>query len=135
MAQTTSLAFPRMFDVAKNRVAVITDNQSVVNRTRLLMLTDPTEVYDNPNQGVGLKRYLWQYNGPNVKAAIQDRIREQLRLHEPCCVPDETAFADGLLFSPDEYPDEIQDIQRLKMTVGIKTTYGANLEVQLNVDN
>ena len=56
---TNSLAWPSMFDVARNKVSVIEDNQSVVNRSKLLILTDPTELYMNPNFGVGLKKYLW----------------------------------------------------------------------------
>ena len=64
---TNSLAWPSMFDVARNKVSVIEDNQSVVNRSKLLILTDPTELYMNPNFGVGLKKYLWQYNTANQK--------------------------------------------------------------------
>ena len=68
MASTSSLAFPQMFDVARNTVGVIEDNESVVNRSRLLILTEPTELHMNPDFGVGLKRYIWQYNTDNQKA-------------------------------------------------------------------
>lgn len=59
---TNSLSFPNMFDVARNKVGVISDNESIVNRSRLLILTEPTELYHNPDFGVGLKRHLWHYN-------------------------------------------------------------------------
>lgn len=131
MAETTSLSFPKMFNVSGNQVAVLEDSQSVVNRTRLLILTEPTELYNNPNQGVGLKRYLYQYNTDNQKAIIKDRIVDQLRIHEPCVVADDTQFADGLLFTGDSTSIE-QEYNQLKMTVAVKTTFGDTLNVTLN---
>lgn len=92
MANTTSLAFPRMFDVSQNKVSVLTDSISIVNRTRLLMLTDPTSLYNEPEQGVGLRRYIGRYNTENVRAEVRDRIVEQLRAYEPCVVPDKTEW-------------------------------------------
>ena len=92
--KTNSWSFPNIFNVAQNQVATLQDERSVVNRSRLLILTEPTEVYNEPNQGVGLKRHLWQYNNENQKAIIKDRIVNQLRLHEPQCIPDDTEFSD-----------------------------------------
>ena len=66
---------------------------SIVNRSKLLILTEPTELYNNPDFGVGLKRHLFQYNNENQKAIIRDRIVEQLRLHEPCVDPDKIGRA------------------------------------------
>lgn len=117
-----------MLDITTNKINIVTDEASVVNRTRLLILTESTELYNNPDFGVGLKRYLWQYNTENVRAMLKDRIKDQLRLHEPCVEADQTEFSDNLMdeeinrFSPQEY-------NRLKMTVGLKTTFGgvANL--------
>ena len=120
-----------MFDVARNRVGVLEDKVSVVNRCRLLMLTEPTELYNNPDFGVGLKRYLWQYNTENTKAMMKDRIVAQLKLHEPSCVPDKTSFADGLLFTGDD--DSIaQEFNKLKMTVGVQTVFGDSVNVELD---
>lgn len=125
---TNSLAFPNMFDVSRNAVSVIEGNASIVNRSRLLIISEPTELYNNPNFGVGLKRHLWQYNRENEKALIRDRITDQLRIHEPACDADKTQYADGLLFSGDgEIVDN--DYNRLKITVSIKTVYGDTLEV------
>ena len=47
MAETTSLAFPNMFNITTNQVSVIENTNSVANRTRLLILTEPTELYNN----------------------------------------------------------------------------------------
>lgn len=134
---TNSLSFPNMIDPVRNRVATKTDNASVVNRTRLLMLTEPTELYNEPIFGVGLKRYLFQYNNENVKAMIKDKIVEQLRLFEPCCDAQATEFTDGLIFTGDT---DTQDFNVLKMSVGLKTIYGdvetINLsDLQAIIDN
>lgn len=130
---TSSLAWPTMFDVARNRVAVLEDNTSIVNRTKLLMLTDPTEVYNGPNQGVGLKKYLWQYNTDNTKALIQDNIINQLSLHEPYVTAEETQFSDGLLFTGSQTDFDIaQNYNQLKMTVAVQTIYGDTANIDFN---
>lgn len=134
MAETTSLQWPNMFDIARNQVAVMEDNTSVVSRTRLLILSEPTSLYNDPDFGVGLIRHLWHYNNANEKAIIKDRIVKQLRINEPYVIPDQTQFADGLLFTGGSEPDfSAQEYNRLKMTVGLKTTYNEMLEV--NIDN
>lgn len=133
MASTTSLAFPTMFDVARNVVSVAEDTRAVVNRTRLLIMSEPTELHMNPDFGVGLKRHIWQYNNENQKAIIQDRIVEQLRLHEPCVKAEETKIADGLLFTGSNDSNQVtQDYNRLKMTVALTTVFGDSVEVKLN---
>lgn len=130
---TSSLAWPTMFDVARNRVAVLEDNTSIVNRTKLLLLTDPTEVYNEPNQGVGLKQYLWQYNTDNTKAMIQDRIKAQLDLYEPYVVPENTQFSDGLLFTGSNNTIDItQNCNQLKMTMAVQTIYGDTANIDFN---
>ena len=133
MAHTTSIAFPNLFDVARNRVATLEDNASIVNRSRLLFLTEPTELYNEPMFGLGLKRYLWQYNTDNVKALIQDKIVRQLDLYEPYAVADQTQFSDGLLFTgSSDSLNLIQDYNRLKMTVAIQTTYSDTASISFN---
>ncbi len=133
MANTTSLSFPLMFDVARNKVGVLEDNASIVNRSRLLILTEPTELYNEPDFGVGLKRHLWQYNTDNEKAIIADRIINQLELHEPYCIAKETQFANGLLFTGSKDSVSMtQDNNRLKMTVALKTTYEEVVNIDFN---
>jgi hypothetical protein len=129
MAKTTSLSFPNMFDIARNKVGVIEDNVSIVNRCRLLILTEPTSLYNNPRFGVGLKRHLWKYNTINEKTLIQDRIKDQLNIYEPCCDADKTVFSEGLLTNT---AAEQKDLNALKMTVGIQTVYGDALSLSLN---
>ena len=121
MAETTSIGFPNMFDVSRNCLSIISDSTSVINRSRLLILTEPTELYNNPDFGVGLKKYLWMYNQENTAAIVKDRIVEQLRKYEPCVDAEHTQFAPQT--SP-RSPDE-NDYNTLGMTVVLKTTFGS----------
>lgn len=132
MSNTQSLAFPNMFDVAKNKVSVFDGNQSIVNRCKLLILTEPTELFKNPTFGVGLKRYIWQYNTDNQKQIIRDKIVAQLRQNEPAVDADKTSFSDGLLFTGSTDNSAEQEYNILKMTVGLSTIYGDLLELNGN---
>ena len=130
---TTSWAFPNILDPVRNEVSILHDEGSVSNRVRLLILTDPTELYNEPTFGVGLRRYLWQYNTSNTKAIIQDRIRDELRMFEPSVVAEETQFAAGLLFTEGQMDTApIGSLNQLKMTVGLKTLFGDELKIDLN---
>ncbi len=131
--KTSSIAWPQMINVAQNQVAVLEDEKSVVNRSKLLILTEPTEIYNEPNQGVGLKRHLWHYNNGTEESIIRDRIVEQLRLHEPQCNPDNTQFVEGNLFTGSTSSEIAQKYNRLEMTVSIETTFGATLDVNFQV--
>jgi len=134
MAETTSLAFPNMFNITTNQVSVIENTNSVANRTRLLILTEPTELYNNPDFGVGLKRHLWKYNNEAEKGLVKDRITEQLRLHEPSVYPDKTQFADGLLFSESQVQNTALDGNTLSMTVALQTVFKDQVNVTLNYE-
>jgi len=137
MSKTNSIKFPNMIDVASNKVGLYTDNESVINRTRLLFLSDPTSLYNNPTFGVGLKRFLFQYNQPNTFAMIKDKMVDQLREHEPCVDPDQTVFSPGLISeeeNKDPFRNTVKDFNHLKMTVGLRTIYKEEVEVELNVN-
>lgn len=135
MAETTSLAFPNMFNITTNQVSVIEDTNSVANRTRLLILTEPTELYNNPDFGVGLKRHLWKYNNEAERGLVKDRITEQLRLHEPSVYPEKTQFSDGLLFSESQVQNTALDGNTLSMTVALQTVFKDQANVTLNYEN
>ena len=118
-----------MIDVARNKSAMAIDNASIVNRVRLLMLTEPTELYMNPTYGLGLKRYLFQYNNDNTIAMIRDRLIEQLRLWEPCVIPEKTVVQKGLLYTGTGDPD--QDYNHLKLTVTLQSKYGNTIQFDI----
>ena len=132
MEKTTSLAFPNMFNIANNKVSVLTDTESVGNRSRLLILSEQTELYNNPDFGVGLKRHMWKYNNDSEKGLVKDRIIQQLKLHEPCVEPEKTQFADGLLFSGDSSTNAAQDANHFKLTVGLHTIFKDDVSITLN---
>lgn len=129
MAYTNSWAWPNIFNVSQNQVNVVEDNKSIVSRTRLLILSEPTSLFNCPDFGVGLKRHLWQYNTENQKAIIKDRIVAQLKLNEPSVFPEKTQYANGLLFTGSPSDDINQDYNQLKMTVAVVTNYNETLEV------
>ena len=117
-----------MFDAVRGRTMVLEDTKSIVNRTRLLMLTDPTELYNEPDFGVGMKRYLWQYNSPNIKPMIRDKVAEQLSMYEPYCIPEETEYADGLIIT-DESNGSVDNPNVLNMSVALHTKLGATTTI------
>ena len=136
MAETTSLAFPNMFNIAANKVNVLENTNSVANRTRLLILTEPTELYNNPDFGVGLKRHLWKYNNTAERGLVKDRITEQLRLHEPCVYPEKTQYSDGLLFSEDESQNNpLTEHNTMSLTVALQTVFKEEVKIELNPDD
>ena len=125
-----------MFNIASNQVSVLNNTNSVANRTRLLILTEPTELYNNPDFGVGLKRHLWHYNNDAEKGLVKDRITQQLRLHEPCVYPDKTQYSDGLLFSGDQTQyNAALDSNTLAMTIALQTVFKEEAVVKLNSDD
>lgn len=134
MAQTTSLAFPNMFNITNNQVSVIENTASVANRTRLMILTEPTELYNSPDFGVGLKRHLWHYNNEAERGLVKDRITQQLRLHEPCVYPEQTKYVDGLLFSQSQSDNAALNGNALELTVIMQTIFKEDAQVTLNSD-
>lgn len=127
---TNSLSFPNMFDGARCRVGVLEGDQSIVNRTRLLILTDPESLYNEPDFGVGVKKYLWQYNSENTRARLRDNIREQLKMYEPCVDAEDTQFSDSLI--TENVSENAGNFNRLTMTVGLRTVFGNSVEVNLD---
>lgn len=124
-----------MFNIAQNRVSIYEDNQSVVSRCRLLMLTGPTELYNEPNQGVGLQGFLFRYNNENVKAQICDKCKEQFGIHDPAVDAPDTQWMNGLQFTEPSGNVNMSDAQgHVKMTIAVKTVFGDIVNVNLNSD-
>lgn len=128
--QTSSLNWPNIFDVSRNKCATAEDNASIVNRVKLMILTEPSELYMNPTFGVGLKKHLFKYNTENEKAEIRDKIVAQLKLWEPRVDADKTQFSDGLLYTGN-INSLGQEYNQLNMTVTLVTIYGDTLKVDL----
>tara|TARA_Y100001963_G_C6696060_1_gene407052 strand:- start:289 stop:702 length:414 start_codon:yes stop_codon:yes gene_type:complete len=69
-----------------------TDGHYVVNKTvkdmvkqnlRVLFLTGPGERVMHPHFGVGLRRYLFEPDLPQVRILLENRIREQVATYMP----------------------------------------------------
>lgn len=132
MAETTSISFPKMFNVVQGKVSTLEDSESVTNRVKLLMLTQPTELYNNPDFGVGLKKYIFQYNKSNTFAIIADRIKQQLTMYEPCCNIEQTNITEGLKYSGED--NSVTEPNKLNLTVEVSTTFGSKMSIPLNDD-
>lgn len=129
----SSWAWPNMFNVSRSQVNLYNDTRSITNRVKLLLLTEPTELYMNPTFGVGLKRYLYTYNNDNTIALIRDRLVEQLRLWEPSVIPEETQIVRGNLYSRDP-SDPISVSERmneLNLTITLVTIYRETVSFDL----
>lgn len=132
MAKTTSLAFPNMFNIATNQVSVLEDSTSITNRTRLMILTDPAELYNSPDFGVGIKRHLWKYNTDAERGVLKDNITEQLRMYEPCVYADKTKYYDGLLFTDPQNVGTANSGNNMAITVALQTVFKDEATVTLN---
>lgn len=128
MASTSSLAFPNMIDVVRNRVSVMKDASSVVNRTRLLLLTEPTELYNSPDFGAGLRRYLFHYNTDNTVAMIKDTIINQLLEYEPYVDATKTVFT----VKSNEDGTSVEQFNSLNMSVGLVTVFGDTATIEID---
>ena len=129
----SSWAWPNMFNVSRSQVNLYNDTRSITNRVKLLLLTEPTELYMNPTFGVGLKRYLYTYNNDNTIALIRDRLVEQLTLWEPSVIPEETQIVRGNLYSRDP-SDPISVSERmneLNLSITLVTIYRETVSFDL----
>lgn len=131
----SSWSWPNLFDVSRNQVNLYEDTKSITNRVKLLMLTEPTELYMSPNFGVGLKRYLFTYNNDNTIALIRDKLVEQLRLWEPSVIPDDTKVVRGLLSSqPSDLTTVTDKMSKLELTVTLKTIKQQEISFDITED-
>lgn len=131
----SSFSFPNMFDVARSKVNLYADAKSITNRVKLLLLTEPTELYMNPDFGVGLKKYMFTYNNDNTIALIQDKLVEQLSKWEPCVVADKTKVTRGI-DSPGFQSLSTAESEKnhLKLTVTLTTTYMQVVSFSIQAD-
>lgn len=121
----TSWSWPNLFDVARSKVNLYSNTKSLTNRVKLLLLTEPTELYMEPNFGVGLRKHIFKYNNDNVIALIQDELIEQLRLWEPGVIPEETKVVRGPNhnWDPSKWDTVSDRMNILDLQITIKTSY------------
>lgn len=134
----SSWSYPNLFDVARSKINLYVDATSVVNRVKLLLLTEPTELYMVPNFGVGLKKYMFTYNNDNTIAMIRDALIEQLRLWEPDVVPEETKVERGSNYTTDPNADlSVLNLNKLSLTITLTLAdmHVVSFDVSQKMDN
>lgn len=131
MANTSSISFPNMISVTQNKVNLLSDTASVANRVKLLMLTEPTELYNEPNFGVGLKRYIGRYNTDNVKAEIAQRTQEQVRIHEPSVDASSIEWSKGLEITGHNSYRKQDTSSNCDMTLKMTTNFQTSLSIDV----
>ena len=121
----SSWSWPNLFDVSRNKVNLYAGTQSIKNRVKLLLLTEPTELYNEPRFGVGLRKHIFKYNNDNVIALIKDDLIEQLRMWEPGVIPEETTVERSGNNHPDPNNLEVtsKEMNTLELYISVKTIY------------
>lgn len=125
----SSWSWPNLFDVARNKVNIYTDTKSIANRVKLLLLTEPTELYMVPNFGVGLRKYMFMYNNDNVPAMIRDELIEQLRLWEPAVIPEQTTVVRTELT---DAVVPVSEIDHMRLTITVVTSYMEQVSFEIS---
>lgn len=132
----SSWAWPNIFDVARSKVNLYTDTKSLTNRIKLLLLTEPTELYMVPNFGVGLKKYLFRYNSENIPAMIRDELIEQLRLWEPDVIAEETTVTRTERSTDPLVLQSVADkMNKLDLTITVTTRYMKSVSFNITDDD
>ena len=133
----TSLSWPNMFDVARGKINLYSNARSIVNRTKLLLLTEPTELYMEPTFGVGLRKHIFKYNNDNVIAIIKDDLIEQLRLWEPSVIPEDTKVERGPRYQWDPSNPELvtKRMNVLDLRITLHTIYEQYLSFSITNDD
>ena len=116
---------PRFFDIptnlqvhpVRNDLLRLVDIEAIKRSVRNIVLTNPGERKFNPNFGVGLRNYLFENFTRDTAYIIEEKTREQLRLHEPRCRlirilinqrDDENTLTVDILFSIINNPEPIR---------------------------
>ena len=77
-----------------------TFNQLALQNLKMLILTAPGERIMDPQFGVGLRNYIFEFNGEATYSAIASRILSQVKTYLPYLGIDDIQFA-----IPEDNPD------------------------------
>lgn len=126
---TSSWSFPNMINIAQNTVGVAKDTNSIHTRVSTLLRTEPTELHMNPEFGVGLKKFMWQYATPETRALVKQKIIEQIARYEPCVDPKSIEFIEDDVDSMQV--TNVQSVNALHLTVVMQTRYGDTVNITI----
>jgi phage baseplate assembly protein W len=105
-------------------VAAIYDEEAVKNSIRTAFLTSPGQKILNPTYGIDLSQYLFEPVSFFLADIIEDRIKEELPIHEPR-VELENVRVEG-------DPDNNIYYINLQINIPSLNTYGISVKSELN---
>ena len=74
--------------------------EAIRQNVRMLILTAPGERVMDPDFGVGIRRYLFEQAGPNVRGDIEARIQSQMGQYLPFVNIEDIDFEDDRVNNP-----------------------------------
>jgi phage baseplate assembly protein W len=79
----TGWAFPPAFDLASNRVRMVSAEADIVESLQILLSTSLGERVVQPTYGCNLQDYLFEPLSPTIASSIKEQIRVSILYHEP----------------------------------------------------
>ena len=75
---------PLIIDGQDGSYSLVNDYATIMRQNlKMLLLTAPGERMMIPSYGVGLRNFLFENRGPNVKNDIRAKIKEQVKIYLP----------------------------------------------------
>tara|TARA_R100000664_G_scaffold26885_1_gene37247 strand:- start:504 stop:878 length:375 start_codon:yes stop_codon:yes gene_type:complete len=75
---------PLIIDAQDGPYSLVHDYATLMRQNlKMLLLTAPGERMMIPSYGVGLRNFLFENRGPNVKNDIRAKIKEQVKIYLP----------------------------------------------------
>ena len=75
---------PLIIDAQDGPYSLVNDYATLMRQNlKMLLLTAPGERMMIPSYGVGLRNFLFENRGPNVKNDIRAKIKEQVKIYLP----------------------------------------------------
>lgn len=128
---TSSWNFPNMINIAQNSIGILQDSNSIKNRLALLIKTEPTELFMNPEFGVGLKQYMWQYNNDTMRPIIEQKLTDKITQFEPSVIPESIEFKQTHDASITDATVTQEDANTFNITIVMQTNYGDTIEITI----
>lgn len=120
-----------MINIAQNSIGILQDSNSIKNRLALLIKTEPTELFMNPEFGVGLKQYMWQYNNDTMRPIIEQKLVDKITQFEPSVIPESIEFKQTHDASITDATVTQEEANTFNITIVMQTNYGDTIEITI----
>ena len=104
-----SIGFPKMFGTTTSSNLIV-DKKATLNNLKLLLSSEKTTLFGDPDFGIKLKYYMYEQNGTILKDIIIDEIYSQIKTFIPQVIVNRKDI------------DIIQS-EKGKLTANIRVTY------------